>query len=112
MNCLFCKIINGEIPSNKVYEDEKIYAFNDIDPKAPVHFLVIPKAHILSVDDINEENSSYVAHIFAKIPEICKDLGVENGYRVVTNIGEDGGQTVSHLHFHVLAKRNLAWPPG
>ena len=112
MDCLFCKIIDGQIPSKKVYDDEKIYAFLDISPEAPVHFLVVPKVHICSVDEISEENSDIIAHIFDKIPEICKDLGVTNGYRIVNNCGEDGGQTVSHLHFHVLAKRNLSWPPG
>ncbi|MFI3114998.1 MAG: histidine triad nucleotide-binding protein [Clostridia bacterium] len=112
MDCLFCKIIDGSIPSKKVYEDEKIYAFLDIAPEAPTHFLVIPKEHIASADDVNDENSKVIAHIFAKIPKICKDLGVENGYRIVNNCGADGGQTVSHMHFHVLAGRNLSWPPG
>ncbi len=112
MDCLFCKIANGEIPSKKVYEDEKVFAFYDIDPQAPVHFLVIPKEHIQSTDFINENNSYIVAHIFEVIAKISKDLNLENGYRVVTNVGEDGGQSVKHLHFHVLAKRNLAWPPG
>lgn len=112
MDCLFCKIINGEIPSKKVYEDEKIYAFLDIAPEAPTHFLVIPKEHIASADDVNSENSAVIAHIFAKIPKICTDLGIENGYRIVNNCGEDGGQTVHHMHFHVLAGRNLSWPPG
>lgn len=112
MDCLFCKIISGEIPSNKIYEDEKCYAFYDISPEAPVHFLVIPKMHIKSAEQINSENSNVIGHIFAIIPTICKQIGVENGYRIVNNCGEDGGQTVSHLHFHVLAKRNLSWPPG
>ena len=112
MDCLFCKIIAGEIPSNKIYEDDRVYAFHDIDPKAPVHFLVIPKEHIRSAMEITDENSSIVGHIFAVIAKLVKEMGIENGYRVVTNIGEDGGQTVEHMHFHVLAKRNLAWPPG
>ena len=112
MNCLFCKIINGEIPSKKVYEDENVYAFLDIEPQAPVHFLVISKEHIKGADEISTENSHIIAKIFEAIPKICKDLGVENGYRIVTNYGEDGGQTVGHLHFHVLAKRSLSWPPG
>ena len=112
MDCLFCKIINGDIPSKKVFEDEKVYAFLDISPEAPVHFLIIPKVHISSADQINDQNSHIIAHIFATIPKICKDLGIENGYRIVNNCGEDGGQTVSHLHFHVLGKRNLSWPPG
>ena len=112
MDCLFCKIIAGEIPSNKIYEDEMVYAFHDIDPKAPVHFLVIPKEHIGSALEITAENSAVVGHIYEVIAKLIKEMGVENGYRVVTNIGEDGGQTVGHMHFHVLAKRNLAWPPG
>ena len=112
MDCLFCKIIAGEIPSNKIYEDDRVYAFHDIDPKAPVHFLVIPKEHIRSAMEITDENSAIVGHIFAVIAKLVKEMGIENGYRVVTNIGEDGGQTVEHMHFHVLAKRNLAWPPG
>jgi histidine triad (HIT) family protein len=112
MDCLFCKIANGEIPSNKIYEDEKVLAFYDIDPQAPVHFLVIPKTHIESADAINQTNSSIVSHVFEIIAKIAKELDLENGYRVVTNVGEDGGQSVKHLHFHVLAKRSLAWPPG
>jgi len=112
-DCLFCKIAKGEIPSNKVYEDEKILAFHDISPEAPVHILIIPKEHIGCVNDINVENSSIVAHIFATIPELVKKLGIANsGYRVVTNTLEHGGQTVPHLHFHLLGGRNLKWPPG
>ncbi len=102
MDCIFCKIIKGEIPSSKVYEDDMILAFNDISPMAPVHVLVIPKQHIASADEICGENSKYVAHIFEKIPEIAKKAGAENGYRVITNCGEDGCQSVKHLHFHVL----------
>lgn len=111
-DCLFCKIAAGEIPSNKVYEDEKCYAFYDIDPKAPLHFLVVPKTHIKSVDEIDENNCEIAAHIFVVISKLAKELHLENGYRVVANTGVDGGQTVPHLHFHVLAKRSLAWPPG
>lgn len=112
-DCLFCKIAKGEIPSNKVYEDDKILAFHDISPEAPVHILIIPKEHISCVNDINEENSSIVAHIFATIPELVKKLGIDkSGYRVVTNTLEHGGQTVPHLHFHLLGGRNLKWPPG
>ena len=110
-DCLFCKIIAGDIPSNKVYEDDLCYAFNDIAPQAPVHFLVIPKAHIASVSGVNEENSAVVAHIFEVIAKLTKEKGIES-YRVVSNIGEQAGQSVPHLHFHVLAKRSLAWPPG
>lgn len=107
MDCLFCKIIKGEIPSSKVYEDDMILAFNDISPMAPVHVLVIPKEHIANADGINAENSKYVAHIFQKIPEIAKKAGIKNGYRVITNCGEDGCQSVMHLHFHVLGGTKL-----
>ena len=112
-DCLFCKIANKEIPSSAVYEDEKILAFKDINPEAPVHILIIPKVHMDSVQDINQSNSSIISHIFAIIPKLAKDLGVdEKGFRVVTNIGEHGDQTVKHLHFHMLGGRNLSWPPG
>ena len=112
MDCIFCKIANKGIPSNVVYEDEKIIAFNDLDPQAPVHFLVIPKYHLKCTDEINALNCDIIGHIFAVIPQIAKKLGLENGYRIVNNCGADGGQTVSHLHFHVLGGRLLAWPPG
>lgn len=108
MNCLFCAIINGDIPSKKVYEDEKCYAFHDIAPQAAVHFLVVPKEHIASVDEVNEENSALVAHIFTVIPKIARELGLDGGYRVVTNIGENGCQSVKHLHFHVLGGEKLS----
>lgn len=107
MDCLFCKIIKGEIPSTKVYEDDKILAFRDINPMAPTHILVIPKEHIGGVDELNDQNSAVVSHIFAKIAEIAKKEGLENGYRVVSNVGEDGGQTVRHLHFHILGGKKL-----
>ena len=107
-NCLFCKIINGDIPSSKVYEDEKCYAFKDINPQAPVHILVVPKAHIASVDEITASNSEYVARIFEVIPEIAKAAGLTNGYRVVSNCGDDACQTVKHLHFHIIGGRQLA----
>ncbi len=112
MDCLFCKMAAGEIPTNKVYEDDQVLAFYDIDPQAPVHFLVIPKKHLASPAAIGEEDAALVGHIFAVIAQIAGQLGLENGYRVVTNCGPDGGQSVGHLHFHVLAKRSLAWPPG
>lgn len=112
MDCLFCKIAAGEIPSNKIYEDEKVFAFYDIDPQAPVHFLVIPKEHIKSCDEITAENSEIVAHIFEVIAKIAKDLKLERGYRIINNCGVDGGQTVEHMHFHVLGGRLLSWPPG
>lgn len=112
-DCIFCKIAKGEIPSNKVYEDEKILCFHDISPEAPVHVLIIPKEHIECVNDINSENSSVISHVFTTIPEIVKKLGIDkSGYRVVTNTLSDGGQTVHHLHFHLLGGRNLKWPPG
>ena len=105
--CLFCKIAAGEIPSTKVYEDEAILAFRDIAPMAPTHILVIPKAHIPSVDGINGENSAVVAHIFETIPTIAAAEGLTGGYRVVSNCGPDAGQTVHHLHFHILGGRLL-----
>ena len=108
MNCLFCKIIAGEIPSTKVYEDEKILAFRDIAPQAPTHILVVPKEHIADCNAVTEENAAVVAHIFAAIPRIAKAEGLENGYRVVSNCGEDAGQTVQHLHFHILGGKKLA----
>ncbi|HIZ30841.1 MULTISPECIES: histidine triad nucleotide-binding protein [Oscillospiraceae] len=111
-DCLFCKIAAGQIPSNKLFEDDKILAFYDIEPQAPVHFLVIPKTHIDSAAKLGEEDGALLAHVFATIARLCEELGCEKGYRVVTNVGEDGGQSVRHLHFHVLAKRSLAWPPG
>lgn len=112
MDCLFCKIAAGQIPASKLYEDDQVLAFYDIDPQAPVHFLVIPKAHIASPSCITAENSAVVAHVFEVIAALAGELGLANGYRVVTNCGADGGQSVPHLHFHVLAKRSLAWPPG
>ncbi len=108
MDCLFCKIIAGEIPSSKVYENEFVYAFRDIQPQAPVHVLVVPKAHICCADAINAENSALVAKIFEAIPEIAKSEGLANGYRVITNCGEDGCQSVKHLHFHVLGGKKLS----
>ena len=110
-DCLFCKIAAGEIPSNKVYEDELVYAFYDIDPQAPTHFLVIPKAHIGSVAEVPGDNSAVVAHIFEVIAKVTKELGLDS-YRVVSNIGEQAGQSVHHLHFHVLSGRDMTWPPG
>lgn len=106
-NCLFCKIIAGDIPSTKVYEDEKILAFRDIAPMAPTHILVIPKVHIPSVDGVTAENSAVVAHIFEIIPQIAAAEGLVNGYRVVSNCGADAGQTVPHLHFHILGGKVL-----
>ena len=107
-NCLFCKIVEGSIPSTKVYEDDMILAFRDIAPQAPTHILVIPKAHIASVNGITAENSAVVAHIFEISPQIAAAEKLENGYRVVSNCGDDAGQTVHHLHFHILGGKKLA----
>ena len=107
-NCLFCKIIAGDIPSTKVYEDDKILAFRDIAPQAPTHILVIPKVHIPSVDGITAANSDVVAHIFQTIPQIAGAEGLTGGYRVVSNCGDDAGQTVHHLHFHILGGKQLS----
>ncbi len=112
MDCLFCAIINGDIPSSKVYEDDVCYAFNDIDPQAPVHVLIVPKQHIKWAFDITPENSAVVAHIFEVIPKIAKQLGIEDGFRVVNNCGDPAGQSVKHLHFHLMAGRNFTWPAG
>ena len=106
-NCIFCKIIAGEIPSAKVYEDDSVYAFRDINPMAPVHVLIVPKTHIESADGITGENSAYVARIFEAIPKIAASEGLKNGYRVITNCGEDGCQSVKHLHFHLLGGKKL-----
>ena len=107
MDCIFCKIAQGSIPSNKVYEDEKCLAFHDINPQAPVHVLVIPKAHVASADEVDTDNSALVAHIFEVIPKVAKLAGITNGYRVITNCGEDACQTVKHLHFHVMGGKKL-----
>ncbi len=112
-DCLFCKIIKGEIPSTKVFENEFVLAFRDIAPQAPEHIVIIPKEHIASANEITKENSMLVAEVFEAAAKIAADLGfAEKGYRIVNNCGEDGGQTVGHLHFHLLAGRNLQWPPG
>jgi len=111
MDCVFCKIAGGEIPTEKIYEDEDIIAFNDLDPQAPIHFLVIPKKHITSLATLDEADSDLVAKIMLVIQKLAKENNLE-GYRVVTNIGEDGGQSVPHLHFHVLGGRAFHWPPG
>lgn len=108
MDCLFCKIIAGEIPSEKVYEDGNVLAFKDINPQAPVHILVIPKTHIESADKITENNNSEVGAVFSAIPKIAAKAGLTNGYRVVTNVGEDGCQSVKHMHFHILGGTKLS----
>ena len=107
MDCIFCKIIAGDIPSTKVYEDEYVYAFKDINPMAPVHILVIPKEHICCADAVNAENSHFVAKIFEAIPGIAAAAGLENGYRIISNCGPDADQTVLHLHFHILGGEKL-----
>ena len=107
MDCLFCSIIKGEIPSTKVYENEKVFAFRDINPQAPTHILVVPKNHISSADAVNADNSLFVAKIFEAIPKIAAAEGLTNGYRVITNCGEDACQTVKHLHFHVMGGRKM-----
>ena len=112
-DCIFCKIINREIPSKIIYEDDKILAFKDIDSQAPVHVLVIPKQHIPSLNAIDESNIDIISHISMTIPKLARELEVhDSGYRVVVNCGKDGGQSVGHLHYHILGRRSLAWPPG
>ena len=112
MDCLFCKIIHGEIPSKKVYEDDLVYGFYDIDPQAPVHVLLIPKQHISSAACITEENSAVIAHIFEVAAKLAKELGLEDGFRIVNNCGDRAGQTVKHLHFHMMGGRDFTWPAG
>lgn len=112
-DCIFCKIIEGVIPSTKVFEDDFVLAFRDIEPQAPEHIIIIPKEHISSANDICAENESIIGKIFSVAAKLAEDLGfAKNGYRIVNNCGEHGGQTVPHLHFHLLAGRSLQWPPG
>lgn len=107
-DCIFCKIVKGEIPSKKLYEDEEVLAFYDVNPEAPVHFLVVPKKHIQSVSEINEKNAYVISHIFIVISKIAKELNIDkDGYRVISNVGDNGGQSVKHIHFHVLGGRKL-----
>jgi len=108
MSCLFCKIVSGEIPSKTLFEDDTVKAFFDIEPKAPVHFLVIPKQHIVSAAEINASNSAVVSHVYEVIALLAKEQKIENGFRIISNVGEDAGQTVKHLHFHVLGGRKLS----
>ena len=112
MDCLFCKIIAGDIPCTKVYEDDDVLAFNDIDPQAPFHVIVIPKQHITGADMINPDNSGLIAKVFEAIAKIAKENNLADGFRVVNNCGKQAGQTVHHIHFHLLARRDLGWPPG
>ncbi|QQY80466.1 histidine triad (HIT) family protein [Keratinibaculum paraultunense] len=112
-DCVFCSIIDKEIPSEIIYEDDKVIAFKDANPQAPIHFLVIPREHIESLNSIDEENLELIGHIFYVIKKLVKQMGFhEEGYRIVNNCGEFGGQTVSHIHFHVLGGRKFSWPPG
>ena len=112
MDCIFCKIANGEIPATKVYEDDLVVAFNDLEPQAPTHILVIPKEHISSAKEVTEENSKVIAHIFEVIAKLSKELKMDDGFRVVNNCGDSAGQTVKHIHFHLLSCRNFTWPAG
>ena len=112
MDCIFCKIAHNEIPSKELYEDDEIVAFNDLEPQAPVHVLIIPKAHISSANEITAENSDIIGKIFMVAAKIAKEQGLDKGYRIVNNCGEDGGQTVQHLHFHLLGGRKMHWPAG
>ncbi len=112
MDCIFCKIAAGEIPSTKVYEDDTVVAFNDLDPQAPVHVLIIPKEHIASAAEINESNSAVVAHIFEVAAKIAAEKGLKDGFRIVNNCGDCAGQSVKHLHFHLMGGRDFGWPAG
>lgn len=112
MDCVFCKIASGEIPSKKAYEDDKVLAFYDLDPQAPVHILIIPKEHIQSAADITPDNSAIVAYIFEVAAKLAKENNLTGGFRIVSNIGKDAGQSVPHLHFHLLGGRSMKWPPG
>jgi histidine triad (HIT) family protein len=111
-NCLFCKIVAGQIPSSVVYENEDVIAFRDIDPKAPQHILIVPRRHIPSMADLNPEDAQLLTHIFMAAKHVAHESGLEQGYRFLTNTGPDSGQTVPHLHFHLLGGRKLGWPPG
>ncbi len=112
MDCIFCKIAAGEIPSTKVYEDDTVVAFNDLDPQAPVHVLIIPKEHISSAAEINESNSAVVAHIFEVAAKIAAEKGLKDGFRIVNNCGDSASQSVKHLHFHLMGGRDFGWPAG
>jgi histidine triad (HIT) family protein len=112
-DCIFCKIVSGDIPSTKIFEDEQVIAFRDINPQAPTHVLVVPKQHISGVNELAEADEALVGHVYGVIAKLVRELGIdESGYRVVVNSGADGQQSVPHLHFHVLGGRLLAWPPG
>ena len=112
MSCLFCKIATGEIPSAAVYQDDLVYAFSDINPKAPVHVLVIPREHVSSLAEAVDEHRPLLGHLMWTAAEIAREKGLGNGYRVVVNAGDEGGQTVDHLHLHLMGGRQMTWPPG
>ena len=112
MDCIFCKIISGEIPSNKAYEDDKVLAFYDLEPQAPVHILIVPKEHIACAADITAENSAVIAHIFEVAAIIAQEKGLDDGFRIVNNCGDSAGQTVKHIHFHLMGGRDFGWPAG
>lgn len=112
MDCLFCKIIKGEIPSKKVFEDDIVFVFEDIQPVAPIHYLVVPKEHISCAAEITEKNSAVIAHIYEVIAQLAKKLDLKDGFRVINNCGGNAGQTVFHIHFHLLAGRKFEWPEG
>lgn len=112
MSCVFCKIISGEISGKKIYEDDKVVAFFDLEPQAPIHILIIPREHIVSAMDIDEQNSAIVAHIFCVAARLAEEFELKEGFRIVNNCGKDGGQSVPHLHFHLLGGRSMKWPPG
>lgn len=111
-DCIFCKIAEKEIPSESVYEDDIVYAFNDLNPQAPVHVLIVTKKHIASLDEVEFDDIEALGWLISKVKEIAASMGLENGYRLVSNCGEDGMQSVQHLHFHLLGKRKMLWPPG
>lgn len=112
MDCLFCKIVAGEIPARKLYEDDQVFAFHDIGPRAPVHFLVIPKRHIGTLNHLTEADNALTGHMLFTAQRLAKEQGCEEGFRVVMNCNELGGQTVQHIHMHVLGQRQMTWPPG
>ncbi len=112
MDCLFCKIVAGDIPARKLYEDDQVLAFHDIGPQAPVHFLVIPKRHIRTLNDLSEDDKALTGHMLFTAQRLAKELGCEAGFRVVMNCNAQGGQTVYHIHMHVLGQRQMHWPPG
>jgi len=112
MNCIFCKIVEGQIPSTAVFQDDLVYAFADLHPQAPVHVLIVPREHIVSMQDADESKRAILGHLHWAAAEIARAKGLAKGYRIVVNTGEDGGQTVDHLHLHLLGGRSMTWPPG